>query len=117
MSMRKSIATNFTNYTKRIVARFFVMRRRILFLGAGIAILLGGYLWFGTSPAGFPTFQEVRAAHQQSEAFLLDRHHEVIHKLRIDKTGRRLDWVALKDVSPALQSATVFAEDRRFYAH
>ena len=93
------------------------MRRRILFVGAGIAILFGVYLWFGTSPAAFPTFQEVRAAHQQSEAFLLDRHHEVIHKLRIDKTGRRLDWVALKDVSPALQSAIVFAEDRRFYTH
>ena len=93
------------------------MRKRILFMGAGIAIFLGVYLSHITSPAKFPNFQEVRAAHQQSEAFLLDRHHEVIHKLRIDKTGRRLDWVALKDISPALQSAVVFAEDRRFYTH
>ncbi|NPV04965.1 MAG: penicillin-binding protein 1C [Syntrophaceae bacterium] len=64
-----------------------------------------------------PSFDEVRASHRLSDAVLIDRHGSVIHELRVDPTGRRLDWVALADISPALTRAVVAAEDRRFRDH
>jgi len=64
-----------------------------------------------------PSFQEVRDAYQQSDAMLLDRSGEVIHRLRVDPHGRRLDWIPLTDISSALQSAVLHVEDRRFYYH
>jgi penicillin-binding protein 1C len=64
-----------------------------------------------------PTFEEVRASHRKSDSLLLDRHGEVIHELRVSPAGRRLDWTALEDISPALQEAVIQAEDKRFYRH
>jgi penicillin-binding protein 1C len=37
--------------------------------------------------------------------------------MRLDKKGRRLDWVKLADISPALKRAVLESEDRRFYEH
>jgi len=71
---------------------------------------------FLSGPA-LPPFGEVRAAHRLSDAVLIDRHGSVIHELRVDPTGRRLEWVALADISPALRSAVIAAEDRRFLDH
>jgi penicillin-binding protein 1C len=59
----------------------------------------------------------VREARTLSEAFLLDRHGRVIHELRVDASGRRLQWVALHDISPALTRAVVRGEDKRFREH
>jgi penicillin-binding protein 1C len=67
-------------------------------------------------PAG-PTFMQVRNGYTSTEAVLLDRNGEVIHELRIDPKGRRLDWIELKDLSPALRTAVIQTEDRRFYQH
>src|SRR5512139_2496185 len=67
--------------------------------------------------AAVPSFEEVRASHRKSDSLLLDRHGEVIHELRVNPAGRRLDWTPLQDISPALQEAVVQAEDRRFYGH
>jgi penicillin-binding protein 1C len=64
-----------------------------------------------------PAFDEVRAAYRSSDAELLDRHGEAIQSLRIDMAVRRLPWVALGDVSPALPAAVLQAEDQRFYEH
>jgi penicillin-binding protein 1C len=64
-----------------------------------------------------PSFEQVRAAYRSSDAQLLDRHGEAIQSLRIDMTVRRLPWVALNDISPALPAAVLQAEDRRFYQH
>ena len=64
-----------------------------------------------------PTFSEVKAAHQPSDITLLDRHGEPIQTLRIDKTVRRLPWVPLDDMSPALLQAIVLSEDQRFHEH
>ncbi|SHM33818.1 penicillin-binding protein 1C [Duganella sacchari] len=64
-----------------------------------------------------PTFDQVRAAYRSSDAELLDRHGEVIQSLRIDMAVRRLPWVALNDISPALPAAVLQAEDQRFYEH
>jgi penicillin-binding protein 1C len=68
-------------------------------------------------PRRVPTFEEVRARFQSSEAVLLDRHGVVIQERRVDLRGRRLSWIALRDVSPALIHAVVEAEDRRFWNH
>lgn len=91
---------------------------------AAAAVLVGGLAFLCTVVAGFylsgpllPSFEEVRASHRLSDALLLDRHGSVIHEMRVDPTGRRLEWVALTDISPALARAVVAAEDRRFHDH
>ena len=63
------------------------------------------------------TFNEVKAAHHPSDTLILDRHGEVLHRLRTDATVRRGQWVALADISPALRTALVLSEDKRFYEH
>jgi penicillin-binding protein 1C len=63
------------------------------------------------------TFEQEKKAFTSSESLLLDRHGEVIHRLRTDSTVRRGQWVALADISPALRTAMVLSEDKRFYEH
>lgn len=41
----------------------------------------------------------------------------MIQRLRTDNTVRRGQWVALPDISPALRTALVLSEDKRFYEH
>ena len=82
---------------------------------AGLAALAAGSGAAGAAPT--PAFEAVRAAHLSSEAQLLDRHGEVLHTLRVDDQVRRLPWVPLEAVSPALLQAVVRAEDRRFHEH
>ena len=48
---------------------------------------------------------------------VLDREGEVIQRLRLDASVRRGQWVALADISPALRTALVLSEDKRFYEH
>lgn len=64
-----------------------------------------------------PAFTAVKAGYCRSEALLLDRHGDPLHELRLDPRGRRLEWVPLTQVSPALIKAVIQAEDRRFYRH
>lgn len=70
----------------------------------------------GTAQA-LPTFSEVRAAHRPSDTLILARDGQLLQRLRTDPTVRRGAWVALADVSPALRTALVLSEDKRFYAH
>ena len=63
------------------------------------------------------SFEQEKRAFNSSETLLLDRHGEVIHRLRTDATVRRGQWVALADMSPALRTAMVLSEDKRFYEH
>ncbi len=81
------------------------------------AILLFVLLVLATEASALPSFQQVKSAHRCSDALILDRRGEVIHELRIDKSGRRLDWVELKNVSPALVKAVLHSEDHHFYEH
>ena len=64
-----------------------------------------------------PAFDAVKAGYQPSDTLLLDRRGEVVQRLRSDTTVRRGQWVALADVSPALRTALVLSEDRRFWEH
>ena len=66
---------------------------------------------------GLPSFSELKAAHRPSDITLLDRHGVPIQTLRIDASVRRLPWVALSDVSPALLQSILLSEDRHFYEH
>lgn len=52
-----------------------------------------------------------------SDAWLLDRHGEVIASRRIRYDVRRLAWVPLAGVSPALVTAIIEGEDRDFWHH
>jgi penicillin-binding protein 1C len=64
-----------------------------------------------------PSFTEVKQAYKPSDALILDRNGELLQRLRTDKTRRQGQWVALQDVSPALRTALVLSEDKRFYEH
>jgi penicillin-binding protein 1C len=64
-----------------------------------------------------PSFEEVRAAHRPSDLVLLDRHGAPLQTLRTNLQVRRLAWVPLAEMSPALLQAVVVSEDRRFWAH
>lgn len=60
---------------------------------------------------------QVQAAYRSSEAQLLDRTGQPLQSLRVDMQARRLPWVALAEISPALQQAVLLAEDQRFMRH
>ncbi|MES2353615.1 MAG: penicillin-binding protein 1C [Pseudomonadota bacterium] len=64
-----------------------------------------------------PTFTETKSHWRSSEAILLDRNGQTLYELRIDNKARRLSWMPLADISPALQQAVIQSEDRRFYHH
>ena len=63
------------------------------------------------------TFDQVKAAYRPSDTLILASNGEVIQRVRTDATVRRGQWVALPDVSPALRTALVLSEDKRFYEH
>jgi penicillin-binding protein 1C len=67
--------------------------------------------------AGLPTFEQVRASHLPSDFTLLDRGGQPLQTLRRDPRVRRLPWVTLDEVSPALRTAIVLSEDQRFWQH
>lgn len=64
-----------------------------------------------------PDFEAIRAGYRSSDFLLLDRNGELLNEDRVDLRERRLSWVALSDVSPALIKAVVRSEDRRFFSH
>jgi penicillin-binding protein 1C len=66
---------------------------------------------------GLPSFNEVKAAHNPSDIRILDRHGELIHRLRTDRNVRRGQWVSLDAISTAFRQAIVVSEDKRFYEH
>lgn len=88
---------------------------------AGLAGLCAFGLTLGLAGApahaALPGFQAVQAAHVPSDAWLLDRHGEIIHTLRVDDRVRRLPWVGLGELSPAMIQALLVSEDRRFMQH
>jgi len=86
------------------------------FLKYLLAVLAVAILWAGNAFA-LPAFEDVRAGFVKSDSLLLDRNGNVLHELRTDKTGRRLDWTPLADISPSLVWAVVASEDARFYQH
>ena len=74
-------------------------------------------IFLSSAVHALPTFQEVKNSYKKSDAVLLDRHGKVIHELRVDSKGRRLDWTSLKDISPSFMKAVIHSEDKRYYEH
>ncbi len=64
-----------------------------------------------------PSFTEVRQDFRPSDTLILSQEGEAVQRLRTDATVRRGQWVPLTDVSPALRTALVLSEDKRFYEH
>ncbi len=83
----------------------------------GRELVLFALITFNSATLALPTFPELKSAHRPSDITLLDRQGTPIQTLRTDMTVRRLPWVALTDVSPALLQAIVLSEDKRFYEH
>ena len=79
------------------------------------AILLIATYAHSTGATG--TFNQIRADFKPSDTQILDRNGELLQRIRTDNTVRRGQWVALSDVSPALRTALVLSEDKRFYEH
>jgi penicillin-binding protein 1C len=52
-----------------------------------------------------------------SNAYLTDRNGKALHTIRLNEKERRLEWVALNHMSPALIKAVLAAEDKNFYSH
>jgi penicillin-binding protein 1C len=75
------------------------------------------YFVMATNAYAMPTFKEIKDSYKKSDAVLLDRHGKVIHELRVDPKGRRLEWTSIKDISPSLIKAVIQSEDQRFYEH
>ena len=63
------------------------------------------------------TFKEIKSDFRPSDTLILDRNGEMLQRLRTDARVRRGQWVALEDISPALRTALVLSEDKRFYEH
>ena len=80
-------------------------------------IILGCLFSQLANAAALPSFQQVRAQHPSSYATLLDRNGNLLQMLQLNKRAQRLPWVALDDLSPAMQSALLVSEDRRFFQH
>ncbi|OHD05347.1 penicillin-binding protein 1C [Sphingopyxis sp. RIFCSPHIGHO2_12_FULL_65_19] len=70
-----------------------------------------------TKPPAMPAFAAVRADWQPSEAWLYDRDGQLLDSERVDFERRRLAWVPLEDISPAVRTAVVQSEDQRFWSH
>ncbi|SFD13649.1 penicillin-binding protein 1C [Collimonas sp. OK412] len=80
----------------------------------GAALLLA----LAAGPAqALQSFADVQQEFRSSEASLYDRKGQLLQQVRMNPNERRLSWVALEDVSPALRNALVASEDRRFYQH
>jgi len=91
-----------------------VRTRRITALAPPLVLCLG---LLGTSANAVPSFAEVKAAHRPSDVTLVDRYGTPIQTVRVDKEVRRLAWTPLAEMSPALLTAIVLSEDRRFWEH
>uniref|UniRef100_UPI0033425A28 penicillin-binding protein 1C n=1 Tax=Castellaniella defragrans TaxID=75697 RepID=UPI0033425A28 len=84
----------------------------------GVRLLLGLALCLLAARAGaLPAYEAVKAAHRSSDVRILAADGEVIQRVRVDFSSRRGDWVALEDISIALQRAVLRSEDGRFYEH
>jgi penicillin-binding protein 1C len=84
----------------------------------GLRRTLAAALWLWAAQAGAaPNFNEVKATYRSSDTLVLDRQGELLQRVRTDNSVRKGTWVGLQDISPALRTALVLSEDKRFYEH
>ena len=73
--------------------------------------------WVAAQAVAGPTYADVKGAYRASDVQVLDRDGVLLQRIRADNTVRKGQWLALEDMSPALRTALVFSEDKRFYEH
>ncbi|HEX5356063.1 MAG TPA: penicillin-binding protein 1C [Aquabacterium sp.] len=83
-------------------------------MSASVAMTLAGA---GMAAHALPSFDQVKAGYRSSDTVLLDRRGQALQAVRTDKTALRGDWATLPQVSPALRTALLLSEDKRFYEH
>ncbi len=88
--------------------------RRSFVARAGIVLVLAAAC---AAAHALSTFAEVKAGHRPSDLTLVDRHGVRLQTVRVDNTVRRLAWTPLAEMSPALLTAIVLSEDKRFWEH
>lgn len=93
----------------------WLRRRPALWFVALLAALGAFVVW--TAPPAMPSYAETRAGWRASEAWLRDRNGALLQTVRIDFQVRRLEWVSLDHVAPAVREAVVASEDKRFASH
>jgi len=93
----------------------WLRRRPSLWLAPPLLALIACALW--TAPPNMPDYAKARGDWRSSEAWLRDRNGRLLDMVRVDYSARRLDWVPLDHVAPALRDAVVAGEDKRFRAH
>ncbi|VTU24492.1 Penicillin-binding protein 2D [Variovorax sp. PBS-H4] len=82
------------------------------------ALLALSLLLASIGPAqALPGFEEVKRDFRPSDIQVLDRNGELLQRIRTDAGVRRGRWTALGDISPALRTAMLLSEDKRFYEH
>lgn len=91
--------------------------RSILAWTAFAALILLTIAHLFTKPPAMPDYAAVRAEWRASEAWLYDREGRLLDSERVDFQRRRLAWVPLADIAPAVREAVVQGEDRRFWSH
>lgn len=93
-------------------------RWRDVFAWAALAaLILVTAAHLATRPPAMPAFDKVRGDWRPSEAWLYDRDGQLLDSERVNFERRRLAWVSLNDISPAVRTAVVQSEDRRFWSH
>ncbi len=88
-----------------------------LLVGLALTLFLAAPLALWATLPKLPSFAQVRERTRPSDYVLLDRDGHVLHEMRVDDRIRRLPWVPLGRMSPALPQAVVAVEDHRFYSH
>ncbi|HEX7783732.1 MAG TPA: biosynthetic peptidoglycan transglycosylase, partial [Sphingobium sp.] len=84
---------------------------------ASVILLALATLYVLTLPPALPAYARVVADWHPSEAWLYDRDGRLIDSERVDFRARRLAWMPLDKVSPALVESVLASEDRRFRYH
>jgi penicillin-binding protein 1C len=90
---------------------------RLVLVALAALVAITGLLDVATSPGPLPSYRAVRATWRPSEAWLYDRHGRLIDSARVDFAQRRLAWMPLAAVAPAVPLAIIAAEDHRFRSH
>jgi penicillin-binding protein 1C len=93
----------------------WLRRHPSLWLAAPVLTIIACALW--TAPPAIPSYGHARSEWRSSEAWLRDRNGRLLDMVRVDYSIRRLDWVPLDQVAPALREAVIAGEDKRFRAH
>ncbi|NYT65000.1 penicillin-binding protein 1C [Alcaligenaceae bacterium] len=90
-----------------------VFKHSVIVVATVVALALGGL----AGAQAMPDYALVVENYRASDVLVQDRHGVLLDRVRTDFHSRRGDWLALDDVSPALQRAVILSEDKRFYQH